>query len=86
MAGGSSLGSLLANATCHWHVAPDLNAFQACETGARFEPIFSFLPKKHHPMGGVFWQGQKGSNSRHAVLETAALPTELYPCIKQLAL
>ena len=27
------------------------------------------------------WQGQKDSNSRHAVLETAALPTELYPCI-----
>ena len=25
------------------------------------------------------WQGQKDSNSRHAVLETAALPTELYP-------
>ena len=27
------------------------------------------------------WQGQKDSNPRHAVLETAALPTELYPCI-----
>ena len=27
------------------------------------------------------WQGQKDSNSRHAVLETAALPTELYPYI-----
>ena len=27
------------------------------------------------------WQGQKGSNPRHAVLETAALPTELYPYI-----
>ena len=25
------------------------------------------------------WQGQKDSNPRHAVLETAALPTELYP-------
>ena len=25
------------------------------------------------------WQGHKGSNSGHAVLETAALPTELYP-------
>ena len=25
------------------------------------------------------WQGQKDLNSRHAVLETAALPTELYP-------
>ena len=27
------------------------------------------------------WQGQKDSNSRHAVLETAALPAELYPCM-----
>ncbi len=25
------------------------------------------------------WQGQKDLNPRHAVLETAALPTELYP-------
>ena len=28
---------------------------------------------------GSFWQGQKDLNPRHAVLETAALPTELYP-------
>ena len=28
------------------------------------------------------WQGQKDSNPRHAVLETATLPTELYPYIK----
>ena len=27
----------------------------------------------------ILWQGQKGSNPRHAVLETAALPTELCP-------
>ena len=27
----------------------------------------------------ALWQGQKGSNPRHAVLETAALPAELYP-------
>ena len=27
------------------------------------------------------WQGQKDLNSRHAVLETAALPTELYPYV-----
>ena len=27
----------------------------------------------------LFWQGQKDSNPRHAVLETAALPAELYP-------
>ena len=29
----------------------------------------------------LLWQGQKDSNPRHAVLETAALPTELYPCV-----
>ena len=31
------------------------------------------------PLG--LWQGHKDSNSGHAVLETAALPTELYPYI-----
>ena len=25
------------------------------------------------------WQGQKDSNPRHGVLETTALPAELYP-------
>ena len=30
----------------------------------------------------LFWQGQKDLNPRHAVLETAALPTELYPYLK----
>ncbi len=29
----------------------------------------------------LFWQGQKGSNPRHSVLETDALPAELYPYI-----
>ena len=34
----------------------------------------------HLKQVGLFiWQGQKDSNPRHAVLETAALPTELYP-------
>ena len=28
-----------------------------------------------------FWQGQKDSNPRHSVLETDALPAELYPYI-----
>ena len=32
------------------------------------------------------WQGQKDLNPRHAVLETAALPTELYPYIPILIL
>src|SRR6218665_2046404 len=30
-------------------------------------------------MVAIEWQGQQGSNLRPAVLETAALPTELYP-------
>ena len=29
----------------------------------------------------AIWQGQKGSNPRHAVLETAALPAELCPYV-----
>ena len=33
-----------------------------------------------HPF--CFWQGQKDLNPRHVVLETTALPTELYPYIK----
>ncbi len=28
-----------------------------------------------------FWQGKKASNPRPTVLETAALPAELFPCI-----
>ncbi len=34
-------------------------------------------------VSGLEWQGQKDLNPRHAVLETAALPTELYPYIKK---
>ena len=41
-----------------------------------------FHKEKDTVFRDVFWQGQKGSNPRHAVLETAALPTELYPYIK----
>ena len=35
--------------------------------------------KRHRKGVFLFWQGQKDLNPRHAVLETAALPTELYP-------
>ena len=44
-------------------------------------PSYAYNPKQNHPLMWVvlFWQGQKGSNPRHAVLETAALPAELYP-------
>ena len=37
--------------------------------------------KKAPKIRCFFWQGQKDLNPRHAVLETAALPTELYPYI-----
>ena len=48
-----------------------------------------FKQKRKIPENGLFkpfsrtcvWQGQKDLNPRHAVLETAALPTELYPYI-----
>ena len=32
----------------------------------------------------AIWQGQKGSNPRHSVLETDALPAELYPYNKKM--
>ena len=35
----------------------------------------------YHSPAFQLWQGQKDSNPRHAVLETAALPAELYPFI-----
>ena len=45
----------------------------SCATKLRYTPIVNCLAEIIH------WQGQKDSNPRHAVLETAALPTELYP-------
>ena len=38
-------------------------------------------PWNHAVSRLLVWQGQKDLNPRHAVLETAALPTELYPYI-----
>ena len=50
--------------------------------GRGFESSPSLGNKKTTPIGVVFfWQGQKDSNPRHAGLETAALPAELYPCV-----
>ena len=31
----------------------------------------------------IFWQGKKASNPRPTVLETVALPTELFPYIQK---
>ena len=35
--------------------------------------------RERHKVRDDVWQGQKDLNPRHAVLETAALPAELYP-------
>ena len=43
-----------------------------------FDGLLSY---DHSANAQEFWQGQKDLNPRHAVLETAALPTELYPYI-----
>ena len=48
----------------------------------RFAYSFTVSVKSNRdPKAAVrfWWQGQKESNPRHAVLETAALPAELYP-------
>ena len=40
---------------------------------------------KHRRFGTfIMWQGQKDLNPRHVVLETSALPTELYPYVNSL--
>ena len=39
----------------------------------------SKTPKPPKRAACRFWQGQNDSNARHLVLETNALPTELYP-------
>jgi hypothetical protein len=42
----------------------------------------AFTTRKIYDFAGVqFWQGRQDSNPRPAVLETAALPSELHPCI-----
>ena len=49
----------------------------------RAEEVRAALPNKKAHLSVCFfiWQGQKDLNPRHAVLETAALPTELYPLV-----
>ena len=52
-------------------------------SACRVFKLFNPSQNKKTPAGVfLFWQGQKDLNPRHAVLETAALPTELYPYIK----
>ena len=42
------------------------------------EQIAELLKSRWFP----YWHGRRGSNSRHLVLETSALPTELLPCLR----
>ena len=52
-------------------------------SACRVFKLFNPSQNKKTPAGVfLFWQGQKDLNPRHAVLETAALPTELYPYVK----
>ena len=51
-------------------------------TGFYKENTIAFEPEGSEVNGVFDWQGQKDLNPRHAVLETAALPTELYPYMK----
>ena len=54
-------------------------------SACRVFKLFNPSQNKKTPVGVfLFWQGQKDLNPRHAVLETAALPTELYPYIIKL--
>ena len=52
-----------------------------------FWAVFALKARKLPDLSGrqirqLLWQGLKDSNPRHAVLETAALPTELNPYIQ----
>ena len=53
-------------------------------TGFYKENTIAFEPEGSEVNGVFDWQGQKDLNPRHAVLETAALPAELYPYINKM--
>ena len=57
--------------------------YEAVKGKTKGQKLFLHKKKSHKPnvYGTSFWQGHKDSNSGHVVLETTALPTELYPYI-----
>ena len=57
--------------------------YEALKGKTKGQKLFLHKKKSHKPnvYGTSFWQGHKDSNSGHVVLETTALPTELYPYI-----
>ena len=60
-----------------WCRGGDLNSYELTLTTPSRWRVYQF----HHL--GSNWQEWEDSNPRPAVLETAALPTELHSCIKQ---
>ena len=73
----------------HKHLVYKKTPLKSKRTGSDFNGAFRWwnnpnskrTPHHCRVRSCVLWQGQKDSNSRHAVLETAALPAELYPCM-----
>lgn len=60
-----------------------LTLYEAVKGKIKGQKLFLHKKKSHKPnvYRTSLWQGHKDSNSGHVVLETTALPTELYPCI-----
>ena len=66
--------------------------FVEFENAVRFDIMKMGCPIFVRPINGqklqlfelqlFIWHGKRGSNSRHSVLETDALPTELFPCLR----
>ena len=49
--------------------------------GPAFQVLCPTEKVQHHPVLDFFWQGHKDLNPEPTVLETAALPIELYPYV-----
>ena len=68
----------------HWRSLTPRHALRRGAAVPRCRVLMRANEKKRgkQMLVSLFWQGQKDLNPRHAVLETAALPTELYPYVK----
>src|SRR4030042_1523835 len=66
-----------------WCRGGDLNPDELTLTTPSRWRVYQIPPPRHNP-SAEGWQGGQGSNPRPAVLETAALPTELHPCAKRI--
>ena len=67
---------------CNRTGAPSVAFYESGGAGKRLD-IFLGKEKRSKVNFAPTWQGQKDSNPRHTVLETVALPAELYPYIKR---